>query len=287
MKILQVKLQYFLTTLPQTFTHESAAEGQSQPGHFRCKTCSSRTLKSCNSCLTNVFSAAIAAYKAVEAEPEPSEGKPKLDKDPRADLAVVAATALLKLAGLDRVPSSAWRPSLSNLQISRLLQGLILVDFQLSKTPNEVPLRLLLVQLYLLLGCASSAYQLWAPMDVKRTIQDALSPLFFDRISSLSPGLFHADKRPLTEPLRSYFSSTLRGRGPVRIWDAFSVGSYSAILDMAQYTDQLRTSCTLVMTVIEERRATRAFGGKIEYSIEETPLLGELITWHDSMLTFG
>jgi hypothetical protein len=129
------------------------------------------------------------------------------------------------------------------------------------------------VQLYLLLGCASYAYQLWLPLDVKRTIQDALSPLFFDRIVTLSPGLFQGS-RPLMEPLRSFYNYSLQDRSPVRIWDAFSAGSYTSILDMAEFDGNLRRSCTLMMTLVEERRAIRCYGGKIDCEIEAHPLAG-------------
>lgn len=134
------------------------------------------------------------------------------------------------------------------------------------------------MQVYLLLGCGSLAHATWVPMDVKRTIQDALSPLFFDRLSALSPGLFQHSgpgRQPLTEPLTSYYSGCLREKSPVKIWDAFTSGSYTSILSMAAYSDRLRRSCTLVMSVVEERRATRALGGKIEGGIEQSPLLGK------------
>lgn len=184
---------------------------------------------------------------------------------------------LLKLAGLRQAPQPRLASPLRAVHAAPLLQAVALLDSQLAKTPNEVPLRLLLVQLHLLLGCASYAYQLWMPMDVKRTIQDALSPLFFDRLASISPGLlFHGgERRPLMEPLRSYFAASLGGRAPVKIWDAFAAGSYSAVLDMVGYMDRLRRSCTLVMTAVEERRATRAFGGRLEGGIDEVPMLCE------------
>lgn len=203
-----------------------------------------------------------------------------LDKDPHVDLALVAASALFKLSGLAQSPSSS--PSrlspLSSADPRRVLQAAMLLAAQLSRTPDEMPLRLLLVQVYLLLGTGSLARSAWVPTDVKRTIQDALSPLFFDRLSGVAPGLFQhsgAGRHDLTEPLASYYSGCLRDRSPVKIWDAFAAGSYSSILDMAAYSDRLRRSCTLVMAVVEERRAARALGGKIEGGIEQAPLLGE------------
>jgi N-terminal acetyltransferase B complex non-catalytic subunit len=191
--------------------------------------------------------------------------------------------SLLKLSGLQRRASNPSQPPLQDISTPRLLQAVLVLDTQLRETPDDISLRLLLVQLYLLLGCASYAYQLWAPLDVKRTIQDALSPLFFDRISTLAPGLFQGS-RPLMDPLRSYYTHTLRDPCPIRVWDAFSSGSYTSIIDMAEYDSRLRRSCTLVMTVVEERHATRALGGKLNLDLDEDPLVGtctrrDMIIW--------
>lgn len=267
---LEIKFRYLLTTCPQTLEHIPVV-GDAQEEQFKCKFCSGLTTAICNTCLENIASAALSGYKDAEKASESLKG---LNKDPRIDFALVASSALLKLSGLRQGQSSSL-PPLSNVDAPRLLQAIIVLGTQVSKTPNEVPLRLVLVQLYLILGCASLAYQTWVPMDVKRTIQDALSPLFFDRIFSLSPGLFNQGRHPLMEPLTSYYSGCLREDSPVKIWDAFKSGSYTSILDMAKYDDRLKRSCTVAMTVIEERRATRALGGRIEDGIEQSPLLGE------------
>jgi N-terminal acetyltransferase B complex non-catalytic subunit len=267
-----------LTTCPlaQEYIAVTAEAGDAQ---LKCKFCSSITTKNCISCLENIVSSALSAYKEIDKTPEAPKG---LDKDPHVDLALVAASTLLKLSGLRQSASSPSRlaPLSSAADPSRVLQAAMLLAAQLSKTPDEMPLRLLLVQVYVLLGCGSLAHATWVPTDVKRTIQDALSPLFFDRLSGVSPGLFQRPgpgRQALTSPLTSYYSGCLREKSPVKIWDAFAAGSYTSILDMATYSDRLRRSCTLVMTVVEERRATRALGGKIEGGIEQSPLLGELM----------
>jgi hypothetical protein len=183
-------------------------------------------------------------------------------------------SALLKLSGIRPRTTDLGQSLWQDVEPGLFLQAVLLLDTQLKETPSDNELRLLLVKLYLILGCASYAHQLWTPLEVKRTIHDSLSPLFFDRISSLSPGLFHGI-RPLMEPLRSYYTYSLRDKSPLRIWDAFSSGSYTSILDMTEYDSKLRRSCTVMMTLVEERRATRSFGGKIECEIEEHQLTGE------------
>lgn len=275
-RVLEIKFRYFLTTCPLTQEHIAVVTEAGGP-QLKCKFCSSTTTKNCTPCLEGVVTKALTTYQDLDKKPEILKG---LDKDPHVDLALVASSALLKLSGLRQSPSSPSKLApLSSADASRVLQAAIVLAAQLSKTPNEMPLRLLLVQVYLLLGCGSLAHATWLPTDVKRTIQDALSPLFFDRLSGVSPGLFQhsgAGRHALTEPLSSYYSGCLREKSPVKIWDAFAAGSYTSILDMAAYSDRLRRSCTLVMTVVEERRATRALGGKLEGGIEQSPLLGEL-----------
>lgn len=272
---LEIKFRYLLTTCPQTLEYLPVL-GEATEEQLKCKFCATLTAKTCKACLESIVSTTLSKFREVEKHVDSLKG---LDKDPRIDLALVASSALVKLSGLRQNPTSRL-PPLSNVDVPRFMQAILILATQVSKTPNEVPLRLLLVQFYLLLGCASLAYQTWLPMDVKRTIQDTLSPLFFDRIASLSPGLFNQN-RHLTEPLTSYYTGLLREASPVKVWDAFAAGSYSSILDMANYWNRLRRSCTIVMTVVEERRATRAHGGRLDVGIEQSPLLCKLFAAHN------
>lgn len=262
-----MRFRYLLMTCPQTLEHVPVSgEAEEQ---LKCKFCSASTAKICKACLEGIVANALATYREVEKSIGDLQG---LDKDPRIDIALVASSALLKLSGL-HLNGASRLPPLSKVDVSKLMQAIVLLSAQVSKTPNEVPLRLLLVQFYLLVGCASLAYQTWLPMDVKRTIQDALSPLFFDRMASISSGLFVQNKA-LMEPLTSYYSGLLRQASPVKVWDAFAAGSYSSILEMADFWDRLRRSCTIVMAVVEERRAARAIGGSpLASRIEQAPML--------------
>ncbi|KAK0712889.1 N-acetyltransferase B complex non catalytic subunit-domain-containing protein [Lasiosphaeria miniovina] len=273
LKTLECRLRYLLTTCPQTLSHyPSVVDGQEQEKPYRCRFCSQLADLPCEHCLRKTVVTATATYKQLSADSALAEAIPRLDKDPRADLALVMGLSLLKLAGLRaKGNTEPARQPLRDIRLDLWLQALLLLDTQLKLTPSDVGLRLLLVQLYLQAGCASYALQLWKPMDVKRTIQDALSPLFFDRISSLSPGLFQGG-RPLMEPLRSYYASSLRDKCPVRVWEAFSSGSYTSIIDMSIYDSKLRKSCTLVMTLVEERRAMRYFAWKTEPDIDDQSL---------------
>lgn len=274
LRILELKFRYLLTTCPQTLSEvPSVIDGQ-QPTHpYRCRLCSNSAASPCEECLKSIISSAVITHQKIGANPKHVQAIPDLDKDPRLDLSMLIGLSLLKLSGLQQRTGDLSQPPLKDISPSHLLQAVLVLDTQLRETPDDTGLRLLLVQLYILLGCASYAYQLWAPLDVKRTIQDALSPLFFDRISTLSPGLFQGS-RPLIDPLRSYYTATLRDQCPIRVWDAFSAGSYTSIVDMAEYDSRLRRSCTVVMTVVEERQATRALGGKPSLDVDEDFLVG-------------
>ena len=194
-------------------------------------------------------------------------------QDPRRDLAVTIAVALLQRAGLaKRKLHNEFQPSLQMVQRSLLLQGTLVLDTQLKINTGDISIRLLLVQLYLLLGCASLAYETWQPLGIKRSIQDSLSPLLFDRISTVSPGLF-LGSQPLMEPLRSYYMSVSKENAPSKVWDAFSTANYNSIVDIEAYDFALRRSCTMVMTAVEERRGTRLLGGKIEDGLKDASML--------------
>lgn len=281
---MECKLRYLLSTCPQTLSPQpTVVDGDSKTEPFQCRLCNNPASLPCQSCLKKLVVEASSIYQQVTSDKELLDAIPRLDKDPRLDLALIMGTSLLKLSGLQpRAPDTAhslWQ----DIEPGLFLQAVLLLDAQLRETPGDTELRLLLVQLYLLLGCASYAHQLWIPLDVKRTIQDSLSPLFFDRISSISPGLFQGT-RPLMEPLRNFYNYSLQDRSPVRIWDAFSAGSYTSILDMSEFDGNLRKSCTVMMTLVEERRAIRCFGGKIDCEIEEHALAGKfcglLVTVH-------
>ncbi|KAK0610996.1 N-acetyltransferase B complex non catalytic subunit-domain-containing protein [Immersiella caudata] len=276
LKSLICKIRYLLATCPQTLSrHPSVVDGETQSQPYRCRFCSNLTSLPCRHCLQEIITEAAETYKQITADQELQDLIPRLDKDPRQDLALVVGTSLLKLSGLKASSSSASGAPLRDVQPELLLQAILLLDTQLGKTPADNGLRLLLAQLCLLIGTTSYAQQVWIPMDVKRTIQDALSPLFFDRISTLSPALFHGS-RPLMQPLRSYYGNSLGNAPPLKIWDAFSSGSYTSILDLSKYDSRLRTSCTLVMTLVEEARATRSFGSKVDIEIADHPLARDI-----------
>ncbi|CAK7231421.1 hypothetical protein SCUCBS95973_007911 [Sporothrix curviconia] len=274
-RVLVFKLRYLLATCPEircprsvlyAHTAETQAEADALLLHgdsirlfeTACKVCrnAAPAHEGCTHCLESIATGALQLHRALsDDESFLSNVLPKLDKDPRIDLALVAASVFLRL--------------------DRLLSASLVLDAQQRQTPEDIPLRLLLVRLSLRLGCGSHALALWTPLGVKRSILDALGPLFYDRLSTAAPGLFAGavDPRhgPLLEPIKQYFGVVLRHPSAVRIWDAFASGSYSSILDMAAYHTRLQQSATRAMAVVEERRAARALGGRTEPVPDDLP----------------
>ena len=265
-----MKLRYFATTRPQSSTRLADKRG-SGPG-YRCKECGSATSDSCHVCLEELVHDVGRAFRAIAGDEATVHALSGQGNDPRPDMALTSSVALLKLGGLGSRRVSTRGSPIKGVSVPRFLQATLLLDGRLQSNPGDVRLRLLLVKLYLLLGCGTIAHQLWLHMDVKRTIQDALSPLFFDRISTVAPTLFHTSSgKPLLGSLKKYYQTSLRSPAPVTIWAAFAAGSYTSILDMAEFDDRLRRSCTRVMAAVEERRGARFFGGKVDDTGDADP----------------
>jgi hypothetical protein len=98
---------------------------------------------------------------------------------------------------------------------------------------------------------------------VKRTIVDSLAPIFYDRLSTVSPIILDSSDGwgwELVETLRSHFSVSLKLKMPRKLIDAFESASYGSILDMPKYIENLRAGCTRAMSLVEEVRADRLLG---------------------------
>lgn len=274
--LLGLKFRYLLTTCPQTRGIAPSAKGTSMGGPLLvCKICGYPAPKHCDDCLLTIAALAVELQGGLE---ESGRTKPTGTIDILSELAMVAALALVKASGLREQDHQSDASPLHSVDTKRFLQAVLILDARQAAAPDNAELRMLLIQLYLLMGCAHQASQLWSPMDIKRVILDSLAPLFFDRISSVAPGLFRTPSgaKPLMEPLRTYYFNTLRDGAPIRVWDAFEAGNYCSVLDLAEFWDRLKRSCTLVMTVVEDRRGTRAITGKNEVPLSEVPFVGLL-----------
>lgn len=207
----------------------------------------------CASCFSTLASAGLEFYKSLE------------DLGAVADTELKPETAIL--IALCYIQQAFLSPGRSNLKtpasFAPLLRALLLLEHQLSLTPKHDAISLLLVQLHLLMGSAFQAREIWDTLGVKRTIMDSLAPIFYDRLSTVSPSLITpADSRGwyLMEMLETHFSVSLKLRMPRRLIDAFESGSYRSVIDIPEYIENLRWSCTRAMSVVEEVRTERLLG---------------------------
>ncbi|KAJ2900747.1 N-acetyltransferase B complex non catalytic subunit-domain-containing protein [Zalerion maritima] len=275
--ILGLKFRHLVSTSLQAVSPTECIGDDGFQPLVACKWCGSVVTMSCNSCLEQIVIEAVEKQLQYEKESETIANFEKEDVDPAEELTVVAAMSLLKLSGLrHREPQPA--SPLLGIDMHYFLQAVAILDNHLSKNPDRAPIRILLIHLYVLIGCASYAYQIWLPLDVKRTIQDSLAPLFFDRIASFAPGLFRTGPgfKRIVEPMRSYYRSCLKLRAPSVLWDALEAGSYTSVFDISEYMNKLRHSCTLVMSIIEERKGIRALLGKSESEIKQVSFIASV-----------
>ncbi|RYP17652.1 hypothetical protein DL767_009978 [Monosporascus sp. MG133] len=251
-----------------------------------CKYCRSELDDSdCISCFMSIAKVALENYNAGMRDDNFRYNiLPKTNGDPLSDLAMVGSISLLKLARVGRSPGYTACSPLHLADIQYTLQAIIWLDSYLTAWPKNNPLRMLLLKLYLLIGCVSRAKSLWAQFDIKNAILDSLGPLFSDRISTIAPGLFGPGASIRHSPLRpfiDYYSKALRSTIPKQTVEAFKSGNWHTIPSMYDFGEGLKKSCTLVMAVVEERRGLRFRAGHTLTSIADDPLVCNLNLNHE------
>ncbi|KAI8679171.1 hypothetical protein NCS57_00193900 [Fusarium keratoplasticum] len=250
-RTLSYKLQYFAATCPSMYTNV--------PGEKPLRKCVVTDVEvnasSPAPCFNTIAKDALEVYKSLN---ELTEKHPSVEGEIRPELAVIIALCNIQLA----FPPST-EISNSPVSFAPLLRAVLLLEHQLSLTPKHGIISLLLVQLHLLTGSSPRAREIWETLGVKRTIMDSLGPIFYDRLSTLSPALISPSDNwgwDLMELLQSHFSVSLKLRMPRRLIDAFESGSYSSVIDIPQYIEDLRWSCTRAMSLVEETRTERLLG---------------------------
>jgi N-terminal acetyltransferase B complex non-catalytic subunit len=248
---LSFKLQYFAATCPSMYS--------TIPGDKPLRKCIvSQTEVDASSPGPAFASISEAALKAHQSLADLTSKSPSVDAEIRSELAVIIALCSIQ---------AAFPPStdISHKPISYapLLQALLLLEYQLTLAPKHSIISLLLVQLHLLVGSAPRAREIWDTLGVKRTIMDSLAPIFYDRLSTISPALISPSDETgweLLELLSSHYNNSLKLRMPRRLIDAFESSSYSSVIDIPSYMEDLRWSCTRVMSLVEETRTDRIMG---------------------------
>ncbi|OHE93268.1 N-acetyltransferase B complex non catalytic subunit, partial [Colletotrichum orchidophilum] len=271
-KALAYKLQYLGLSSTKNLVRVPN-EDVKGPNDWKCLICNTTNKSStCTACVKKLLESTLSLYSSLINSSEIGQ----LDCIP--ELAILAASCCVRLScAHERGTDNPTSPS-SNGRPDRLLQAALIIEDQLTRTPKHTRLTLVLVRIYLVLGCASRAREVWDTADVKRTIIDSLGPYFFDRLSTVAPTLVLPPNRPeggLMQGLKSHYRASLKLRMPRRLADAFEAESYTAILDIPSYTERLRSSCTLVMGYVEESRAARALGIHSD-SVFDEPAIEEI-----------
>lgn len=271
-KVLAYKLQYLGLSSPKTLVRVPN-EDVKKPNDWKCITCNTTNKSSaCTACVKKLLELTLTLYSSLINSTEIGY----LDCVP--ELAILAASCCVRLSGAHERGIDNPTSLSKNGRPDRLLQAALIIEDQLTRTPKHTRLTLVLVRIYIVLGCASRAREVWDTADVKRTIIDSLGPYFFDRLSTIAPTLVLPPNRPergLMQGLKSHYRASLKLRMPRRLADAFEAESYTAILDIPSYTERLRSSCTLVMGYVEESQAARALDIRSD-SIFEEPAIEEV-----------
>ncbi|KAF5711849.1 hypothetical protein FMUND_8795 [Fusarium mundagurra] len=204
---------------------------------------------------STIAGTALKAHQSLSALTSKSSA---IDAEIRPELAVIIGLSIIQ---------TAFPPStdISNIPVSYapLLRALLFLEHQLTLTPKHSIISLLLVQLHLRVGSSSRAREIWDTLGVKRTIMDSLAPIFYDRLSTISPALISSSDETgceLLDLLSSHFNVSLKLRMPRRLIDAFQSGSYSSVIDIPEYMENLRWSCTRAISLVEETRTDRIMG---------------------------
>lgn len=230
---------------------------------------------SCQQSLAQLSADALSAHK--KASHRLALEKRASSEDVLVELAMLAALCNVQLA-----ESGCYRSDFCSPAASRcLLRAAMILEQQALITPKNSQLSLLLVRIHLLLNSAHRGREIWETLAVKRTIVDSLAPLFFDRLSTIAPGVLDPLQRrgkELIETVRSHYDTSLRLRMPRKLIEAFEAGSYGSVLDMPKYIENLRAGCTRAMSLVEETRAGRLLGDPCSNLLNDARLCKVSIT---------
>ncbi|KAH9897387.1 N-acetyltransferase B complex non catalytic subunit-domain-containing protein [Xylariomycetidae sp. FL2044] len=139
---------------------------------------------------------------------------------------------------------------------------------------TDANLRMLLMKLYLYMGSLRPAKAIWESFGVKNATLDSMGLLFFDRLSSMAPGLFISGQQHApTEQFLTYFTKAARLHQPQATRNGFREGNYVSVIDSLDFFSGLARSCTVVASVIEDRRQARLNGGRNQLAIADDPLV--------------
>ncbi|KAI1428083.1 N-acetyltransferase B complex non catalytic subunit-domain-containing protein [Xylaria sp. FL1777] len=234
----------------------------------------------CEACLKSIAEHALDAFSAGVQDEDASQKAADESEDPLSNLAVLGSICLIKLssAGCKKWQHMKESP-LYHTDIQLFLQAVVWLDFYLRKTPKNNSQRMLLVKLYLMMGCVTRALQVWSSFDVKNTLLECLGTICLDRLASVSPSHFTAGPSytgNFAEPFIRHFEEALQKRYPDIVTKTLQNGSYAELPSIIELAQNQSRNCVPILAVVEYRRGMRLKINRIETVIQDEPLIGSL-----------
>lgn len=270
---LRLRFRYLFVTSPKCL------RARQEGGVSSCGFCDSETqTSSCITCLESIARSCAWTYNDGFSNRDLRTRINSEDVDPFADVAIIGATCLLKLARFKSQLSGLKACAVQSADLKLLLQAAAWLSSHYSRVPHKNQgMPVLMVKLYLLIGCVSNARDLWDSLEVKNVTLDSLGPLFSDRLSSLAPGLWRVGGGTPMYPYHKHFTDAIRRNIPTNLRTALEHTNYTSVLGLLRTQDCLSRSCTMIMANVEDRRGLRAVGGKFAVDVRDDPLLRKFI----------
>ncbi|TRX98064.1 hypothetical protein FHL15_001274 [Xylaria flabelliformis] len=248
----------------------------------RCSFCQSMISKGpdCKTCLKSITACALDGFRAGVQDTDVSEKAAHQSEDPLLNLAILGSICLIKLAGAGHKSWQHRKESpLYHVNIQLFLQAVIWLDFCFRRRPKNDSLDLLLVRLYLLMGCVTPALKIFGRSGIKATLLESLGMVCYDRLASISPGHFvqkMGQDRTLMDNFRRYFETAVEKRYPDCVKVSLENSIYAGVPRLVELAHMQSHNCALVLTVVEIHRGLRMKTGRNEATMDEEPLIAHL-----------
>ncbi|KAI1119985.1 N-acetyltransferase B complex non catalytic subunit-domain-containing protein [Nemania abortiva] len=230
----------------------------------------------CRTCLQDITKIALNHFYLGVRDTYVSQRVAETTEDPLSVLALVGSICLVKLSGVNRETWRYTNKTPLHIDIKLFLQAVVWLDFYLKRTPKNDSLRLLLVKLYLMMGCATQALQVWKLFDVKNTLLECLGTVCLDRLASMSPSHFATgpSHRSYAEPFIRHFETAIQKRYPEAVVKTLQNSSYAEVTNLVELAQNQSRNCVIVLASVEHRRGIRLRNGRNETAIEDESLIG-------------
>ncbi|CAE6339576.1 unnamed protein product [Rhizoctonia solani] len=172
------------------------------------------------------------------------ENYPETEQQPRDDLAILAASAMV----------SAYTGS---GKASYLTQAIVILEFALSKSPYNARFRILLTRLYRLIGAPTLAHEHYKGLRIKQTQHDTLSYLVLARASTFCMA---GDSELVGECIESSQIYTANVQEtPELVARAFVGEKFAQIPNFVEFEEKLECSLQRDLTKMEHTRMRLGF----------------------------